>query len=176
MQKIKYTIPVILLLIIIGFAAISTSLGIGGKTYITSDIDDFKVYYSKVLIDGEVEETAILDSTTINYTRTLTNIGEGYTITYDVTNASKEFDAEISINCTTGDEYLSVTNSFDVSILPARTTRTGTLTVKKTKSNYKFRTMVKTQYYLFHQHPTYLQQLMRRNFALIVLILPFFLH
>lgn len=135
MKKIKYTIPVILLLIIIGFAVISTSLGIGGKTYVASDTDDFKVYFSKVLVDGEVEETAILNSTTINYIRTLTNIGESYTITYDITNASKEFDATVYVNCTTGDEYLSVTNSFDNSNLPARTTRTGTLTVKKTKSN-----------------------------------------
>lgn len=135
MKKIKYIIPFMLLIIVIGYAVISTSLGIGGKTYIASDADDFKVYFSKVLVDGEEEKTAILDSTTINYTRTLTSIGESYTITYDVTNASKEFDAEISINCTTGDEYLSVTNSFDTSILLARTTRTGTLTFKKTKSN-----------------------------------------
>lgn len=135
MKKVKYIILLILIIIAVGYAAITSSLGLGAKTYIASDIDDFKVYFSKVLIDGVENENVISNSTTINYIRTLTNIGESYTITYEITNASKSFDATVYVNCVTGDEYLSTTNSFDNSNLPARTTRTGELTVKKIKSN-----------------------------------------
>ena len=135
MTNIKKLIPIILLFIVVGLAIVTTTLGTEGTTPIASNPDDFNVYFSKALVNGVEDQNAIYDSTAINYTKTLINIGENYTIEYDVTNASKQYDAAISVNCTAGDEYLSVTNSFDTSTLPARTTRTGTLVVKKTKSN-----------------------------------------
>ena len=58
-------------------------------------------------------------------------VGDKVTIDYDVTNASKNYDATISISCTESNSYLTVTNTFDQkSNLLARSTRTGTLTVE----------------------------------------------
>ena len=103
MTNIKKLIPIILLFIVVGLAIVTTTLGTEGTTPIASNPDDFNVYFSKALVNGVEDQNAIYDSTTINYTKKLINIGENYTIEYDVTNASKQYDAAISVNCTAGD-------------------------------------------------------------------------
>lgn len=62
-------------------------------------------------------------------------VGDKKEITYDVTNASKNYDADIEISCTQSTSYLTITNDFDVeSNLPARSTRSGVLTITLSKS------------------------------------------
>lgn len=135
MRKMKYVIGVLLLFMLIGYATISVSLSLGGKANVLSDLDDFKVYFSNVLVNGEQDLSLVKSDKELEFEFDLKEIGSTYTITYDVTNASSVFDASLSINCTNGDDILSVVNEFDTSTLAAKTTRTGNLTLKKLKPN-----------------------------------------
>ncbi len=135
MRRLKYLICFILLFLLIGFATVSISLGINGNVNVLSDLDDFNVYFSNVLVNGEQDLLLVKNERKLEFEFDLREIGSTYTITYDVTNASSVFDASLSINCTNGDDLLSVVNVFDISTLAAKTTRTGNLTLKKLKPN-----------------------------------------
>ena len=135
MRKMKYIIGIMLLFMIIGFATITISLGINANTKITSDVDDFKVYYSDARLNSVSTPALINNTTSLNFNIDLASLGSQHIIEYDITNGSKMFDAAVSISCTKGNDYLSVINEFDDSNLLALTTRTGTLTLKKIKSS-----------------------------------------
>ncbi len=53
MRKTKYFIILVLLFICIGFASLSVTLSINGKANVISDLDDFKVYFSDVIVNGK---------------------------------------------------------------------------------------------------------------------------
>lgn len=136
MRKIKYIIPIVLLFIVIGYAIVATVLNFEGTTSIAANDEDFKVYFSKVLVNDTVNEKIVENSTTLNFENELKLPGDTYKIDYEVTNGSKNFDANITMNCTEGNEYISVVNTFNtVEPLNARKTRNGTLVIKKLKAN-----------------------------------------
>lgn len=134
MKNIKKIIPILIIFLTIGFAAVNYTLSLDGDANLTGDLEEFKVYFSRVLING-VEDNSIVSSTTqLDFSNKLTNIGQEYVVDYDITNASKYFDASITLSCTEGNEYLSVTNTFDTSNLTSLETRTGKLVLKRLKS------------------------------------------
>lgn len=136
MRKMKYVIGFLIFFIVIGYAAISISLSITGNATILSDLDDFKVYFSDVTINDTQDYSIVNNEKELVFNIDLNNIGSTYKITYDVTNASSFFDASIVMNCTQGDDLLSITNEFDTSTnLEAKSTRTGSLTLKRLKPN-----------------------------------------
>ena len=135
MRKMKYAIIFLMLFMVIGYATVSVSLSINGNANVVSDLDDFNVYFSNVLVNEKENWTIVENEKELVFDVTLNDIGDIYKITYDVTNGSKLFDASLSINCSSGNEYLGVLNEFDTSNLPSLTTRTGNLTLTKTKTN-----------------------------------------
>ena len=110
MRKMKYIIGIMLLFMIIGFATITISLGINANTKITSDVDDFKVYYSDARLNSVSTPALINNTTSLNFNVDLASLGSQHIIEYDITNGSKMFDAAVSISCTKGNDYLSVIN------------------------------------------------------------------
>lgn len=135
MRKMKYIIPILLFFIAIGYAAISASLSIEGNALIVSDYDDYKVYFSRVLVNGEEKDNVVDSETKLVFDVRLVEPGDEYILTYDVTNGSKYFDASVTMSCSGGDVNIGIDNQFDNSNLPALSSRTGILTVKKLKSN-----------------------------------------
>ena len=135
MRKMKYFIFVLLFFMVIGFAAVSVSLSIGGNATVVTDIEDFKVYYSDVKVNDVQDLTLVKSDTELVFDINLYEPGETVVVSYDVTNASKMFDAEVTISCTSGNEYLSVINDYDGNNISARSSEYGTLTFKKLKSN-----------------------------------------
>ncbi len=135
MTNIKKLIPIILLFIVVGLAIVTTTLGTEGTTPIASNPDDFNVYFSKALVNGVEDQNIIVDKKTLYFENTVNDLGETYIIEYDITNASKQYDAEISVTCTAGNDYISVTNTLDTSKILARETRNGTLVIKKIAVN-----------------------------------------
>ncbi len=137
MQK-KTLIILSILFMTIGFAAVSTTLYLNGTIGIGTNDVDFDVYFSKAIENG-VENTSIIkDKTHIEFITELSNVGDQYVLEYDVTNGSKQYDANLVINCTGGNEYLRVENKFETTeTLPARQTRKGTLTLTTIKSSLK---------------------------------------
>ena len=136
MRKMKYIIGFIFLFMIIGYATISVSLSIGGDANILSNADDFRVYFSKALLNDEENIFLIKSDKELSFNVSLVELGSVQKISYDVTNASSVFDASLRINCTQGDELISITNEFDTSTnLLAKETRSGVLTLKKILAN-----------------------------------------
>ena len=134
MKNNKYLILVIILLLAVGFAAVTTTLFINGTTNIGTNKSDFEVYYSKATVNGVEDNTVITDDTHIVFTQEMKKVGETYVLDYDVTNGSRNYDAELSMSCTASNEYLSVANAFDTdTTLPATETRTGKLTIELIK-------------------------------------------
>ena len=130
----KKTILLVVLLLAVGFAAVTTTLFINGTTNIGTNKDDFEVYYSKALVNGVEDNSVITDDTHIVFTQEMKSVGETYVLDYDVTNGSRNYDAELSMSCTESNEYLNVTNVFDDNTtLPATETRTGKLTIELIK-------------------------------------------
>jgi len=132
-MKRKNILVLAILLMAIGFAAVSTTLFINGNTNVASNTQDFDVYFSKTYENGVENNTLIQDKTHITFEANLKEIDEVYELKYEVTNASKNYDVSVSINVPNGNEYLRVTNDFDTSNLLARTTREGILTLKVIK-------------------------------------------
>ena len=134
-MKDRKKMLLVVLLMAVGFAAVSTTLYINGQTTISTNQDDFNVYYSDAYVNGEQDKSVITDDTHIVFTTELSGLGEKYILDYEVTNGSKNYDAELEMVCTGGNDYLSVTNEFDdESILFAQAKRTGKLTLEQIKS------------------------------------------
>ena len=124
-----------LLLMAVGFAAVTTTLVINGTSILKKNTDDFKVYYSDALVNGTQDLSVVVDDTHLSFKTTLDTLGQTYVLDYDVTNSSKNYDAKLKMNCTGGNEYLTVTNVFDdETILEALKTRSGKLTLTLAKS------------------------------------------
>ena len=125
----------VVLLMAVGFAAVSTTLYINGQTKINANQDDFNVYYSDAYVNGVQDKSVITDDTHITFTTELSALGEKYILDYEVTNGSKNYDAELEMVCTGGNDYLSVINDFDDdTILQAKALREGKLTLELIKS------------------------------------------
>jgi hypothetical protein len=135
MKKFKYEILFIILFMSIGIAAVSSNLLINGSTPIAGNPDDFSVYFSNVFVNGTQDLSLVKSETSLVFTGEFSAVGDKKEITYDVTNASINYDADIDITCTQSTEYLTITNSFDTdSYMSARSTRTGVLSITLSKS------------------------------------------
>ncbi|MCI8794762.1 MAG: hypothetical protein HFI73_05240, partial [Bacilli bacterium] len=101
MKKRKYVVIVLVLMLVIGFAAVTSTLVINGVLNIGENRDDFKIIFTSAKIDGTKRNDVISsDKTVINYeTKTLTTIDEESILDYEVTNTSRNYDAEVDIVC-----------------------------------------------------------------------------
>jgi len=73
---------VAIILMSIGFAAVSTTLFINGNTNVASNQSDFDVYFSKVYENGVEKNTLIQDKTHITFEANLKEIDEVYELKY----------------------------------------------------------------------------------------------
>ena len=99
--KRRNALILVILLMSIGFAAVSTTLIIKGNAKISENIDDFDVYFSKAILDNVDKSGEFIDDTnkTITFTTSdLSAVGDTSTLTYEVTNASKKYDAIVQVN------------------------------------------------------------------------------
>lgn len=58
-NKMKIGIAMLILCLSVGFAALNTSLFIDGSAQIAKNVEDFRVYFSSVYIDGVANSTVI---------------------------------------------------------------------------------------------------------------------
>ena len=131
MKELKREILFVLLFMVIGIAAVTTNVVIDMSTPINQNPDDFLVYFSDVKVNGTQDLTLVRDETKLVFDGEFSAVGDKKIVTYDVTNASKDYDANITINCTKSNDYLIIANSFDIdNVLSARSTRTGTLSIE----------------------------------------------
>ena len=131
MKALKKEIFFILLFMVIGIAVVTTNVVGNMSTTINNNPDDFLVYFSDVKVDGTQDLSLVRSEKELVFNGEFSAVGDKKVISYDVTNASKNYDAEILIDCTESTTYLNITNVFDMkNVLSARSSRTGTLTIE----------------------------------------------
>ena len=131
MKNLKREILFTLLFITIGIAVVTTNVVVNMSTPIASNTDDFLVYFSDVKVNGTQDLSLVRNEKQLVFAGEFSAVGDKKVISYDVTNASQNYDANITINCTKSNDYLIINNSFDTdNVLGARSTRTGTLSVE----------------------------------------------
>lgn len=120
-----------ILLLAIGFAAITTTLVVTGSVAIGENKEDFRVFFSNAKVNGDVDKRLIQDDTHILFDHELSLVGDKYTLNYEVTNGSTSYDANVFVKCTDSNAYLSIKNNFNsTEILKRNATREGQLVIE----------------------------------------------
>ena len=143
-MKKKSMLIVAILLMSIGFAAISTTLIINGNAKVSENNEDFSVIFTAASIDGNDVYSTAVDETKkiITFTTSeLKTLNQTSTLTYEVTNNSSNYDANVSVTCVpktgTTAKYTSIKNKLDndVTVVKAKEKLNGTLTVTLDKTS-----------------------------------------
>ena len=143
-MKKKSAIIVAIVFMMIGFASISTSLIINGNTKVSENNEDFSVIFTKATLDGTDVYDSVIDDTkkTITFTsKDLKKIGDKSTLTYEVTNNSSNYDANVNVTCVpkegTTAKYTSIKNDLEnnATVVKAKESVNGTLTVTLDKTS-----------------------------------------
>ena len=142
-MKKKSAIIIAIILMSIGFASISTTLIINGNAKVSENNEDFSVIFTAASIDGnDVYATAVDDTkkTIIFTTSELKALGQTSILTYEVTNNSSQYDANVSVTCVPKDgttaKYTSIKNKLDndATKVSAKSSVNGTLTITLNKT------------------------------------------
>ena len=137
-MKKKSMLIIAILLMSIGFAAISTTLILNGNAKVSENNEDFSVIFTAASIDGtDVYSTAVDDTKkTITFTTSeLKTLNQTSILTYEVTNNSSNYDANVTVTCVpkegTTAKYTSIKNKLknDTTVVKAKSSVNGTLTV-----------------------------------------------
>ena len=143
-MKRKSAIIVAITLMSIGFAAISTTLIINGNAKVSENNEDFSVIFTAASIDGkDVYSTAVDDTKKIITFETpkLKTLNQTSILTYEVTNDSNQYDAEVNVTCvskeSTTAKYTSIKNKLDndATVVKAKSSVNGTLTITLNKTS-----------------------------------------
>ena len=137
-MKKKSMLIIAILLMSIGFAAISTTLIINGSANVSENNEDFSVIFTAASIDGNDVYSTAVDETkkTITFTTSeLKTLNQTSILTYEVTNNSSNYDANVNVTCVpkegTTAKYTSIKNKLDndATVIEAKSSVNGTLTV-----------------------------------------------
>ncbi len=143
-MKKKSMLIVAILLMSIGFAAVSTTLVINGNAKIGENEEDFSVIFTAASIDGKDVYSTVIDDTKkiITFeTSELKTLNQTSVLTYEVTNNSSNYDAEVNVTCVPKDgttaKYTSIKNKLenDATVVKAKESLSGTLTVTLDKTS-----------------------------------------
>ena len=142
-MKKKSMIILTIILMSIGFAAVSTTLVINGNAKVSENEDDFSVIFTAASLDGKDVYSTVVDDTkkTINFTTpNLSKVGDKSTLIYEITNNSSQYDAEVKVTCVPKDgaaaKYTSIKNKLDNDATKVTSKRSinGTLTITLDKT------------------------------------------
>lgn len=135
----KKRIIILIVLLVIGFASVSTTLILNGTLNIGFNTKDFDVYFSDATLNGESKKSEFIssDGKTLNFTTNeLSIIGEQAVVYYEVTNASKDYDANVKLICDDfSNEYVSVTNVLNSEVIEAQSSSDGILVAELIKAS-----------------------------------------
>ena len=137
-MKKKSMLIIAILLMSIGFAAISTTLIINGNAKVSENNEDFSVIFTAASIDGNDVYTTAVDDTKkiITFTTSeLKTLNQTSILAYEVTNNSSNYDANVIVTCVpktgTTAKYTSIKNKLenDATEVKAKSSVNGTLTI-----------------------------------------------
>ena len=139
-RRIKIGIMIALLVLAVGFAAVTTTLIINGTLTIASDQAGFDkdVIFTKAKTNGKAY--IVENGKTIEFSADLKNIGEEVDLRYEITNKNRQYDASGVIECDFVDpdnrlnEYVTITPSPESFGIEASRKKTGHVVVRMIKS------------------------------------------
>ena len=143
-MKKKSMLIIAIILMSIGFAAISTTLIINGNANVSENQDNFSVIFTAATLDGKNVYASVVDETKkiINFTTSdLKTLNQTSILTYEVTNNSSNYDANVTVTCVpktgTTAKYTSIKNKLDndATVVKAKESVNGTLTVTLDKTS-----------------------------------------
>ena len=143
-MKKKSMLIVAIILMSIGFAAISTTLVINGNVRVSENTDDFSVIFTAASLDGKDVYSTVVDSTKkiITFeTSELKTLNQTSELNYEVTNNSANYDAEVNVTCVSKEgteaKYTSIKNKLenDATKVLAKSSVNGTLTITLDKTS-----------------------------------------
>ena len=143
-MKKKSMLIVAIILMSIGFAAISTTLVINGNAKVSENNEDFSVIFTAASIDGKDVYNSVIDDTKkiITFeTSKLKTLNQTSLLTYEVTNNSIQYDANVKVTCVpktgTTAKYTNIKNKLenDATVVKAKESLNGTLTVNLDKTS-----------------------------------------
>lgn len=92
----------ILLFMVVGYAAVSVTFKFEGIAQVGSNEDDFKVSFTKAVLDGEDVTTTVVSTNGLQLkykNGTLKLAGEKSVMEFAITNNSKQYDAKFQVTC-----------------------------------------------------------------------------
>ena len=139
----KRNLMILIFLLLIGFAAVSTTLVINGTLNIGYNEENFSssvVYTRAETEDGTAEINQNEKNITFE-TKRLENVSETATLEFDVTNKSRNYNASVTINCGLTEEFKSYSEYVRINTdlespfeLVSGSTKTGQVTVEMIKA------------------------------------------
>ena len=99
-MKRRSAIIIAILIMCVGFAAISTTLIINGSAKVSENTDDFSVIFTKATLDGTDVYANVIsqDKKAITFETTdLKALNQTSILNYEVTNNSSNYDANVSV-------------------------------------------------------------------------------
>ena len=142
-MKKKSLLIAAIILMSVGFAAISTTLVINGSTKVSENGDDFDVIFTAASRDGEDVYNSVVDSTkkVLTFTtKELKVLDQVNLFGYKITNNSSNYDAEVKVVCgpkaNTTTKYTTIENDLDgkTNVIKAKESMTGTFVIKLIKT------------------------------------------
>lgn len=136
MKNRKTVLMMIIVALAIGFATVSTTLAINGLIGIGANKDDFKVIFTSAKLNNVIRNDFIDETKTIiNFeTNILRTKDEEAILDFEITNTSKQYDAEVVINCVVPEnEYVIVDYQPKSMQIPAGEAKKGRLVVRLIK-------------------------------------------
>ena len=143
-MKKRSAIIIAIILMSVGFAAISTTLIINGNAKVSENTDDFSVIFTAATVDGKDVYSTVVDDTKkiITFeTSELKTLNQTSVLNYEVTNNSSNYDAEVNVACVpkegTTAKYTSIKNKLenDATVVKAKSSVNGTLTITLDKTS-----------------------------------------
>ncbi len=138
----KRNVIILIFLLLIGFASVTSTLVINGNLNIGYN-EDFSssVVYTRAETEDGTAEINQNDKNITFETKRLENVSETATLEFDVTNKSRNYDASVTINCGLTEEFKSYseyvridTNLESPFELVSGKTKTGQVTVEMIKA------------------------------------------
>ena len=138
----KRNVIILVVMLIVGFASITSTLVIRGNLNIgyNENFSSSIVYTRAELPNGEVEINQ--NDKNIDFiTEKLENVNQTTILEFDVTNKSRNYDANVTINCGLKEDFKSFSEYLDITMslespfeLVSSETKTGYLTIKLKKA------------------------------------------
>lgn len=137
MIKNKKLIIALILMLVIGFASVSTTLILTGVVGIGGNKDDFKVIFTKAKLNKTLRNEFIDKETkqTITYeTDVLSIVDDTSVLEYEVTNTSRNYDADVTIDLEIPEkDYVYIEFEPKTMFIEAGKSKSGSVTVKLKK-------------------------------------------